>query len=173
MGTYVRKFVTAATASAVLTGGLIGLSAAPASAAEVCDDVYKRKYTEISSTWHKVVASGVIDNRRGDASVRESVSAGISASLKGSVEGEIGGKIDLAAAEISSKLGVSVEGSVTITRGKTTMIVAPARKRINYKIGIKKRVYQVYVTHQSRNCRVSNHWAKVTVADSYTETWNS
>lgn len=173
MGTSVRKFVTAATASAVFAGGLIGLSATPASAGEVCDDVYKRKYTEISSTWYKVVASGVVDNRRGDASVRETVTAGMDASLKGSVSGEIGGKIDVAAAEISSKLGVSVEASVSISKGKSTMIVVPARKRVSYKVGIKKREYQVYVTHQFRSCHVSNYWAKVTVADSYTETWNS
>ncbi|WP_332757305.1 hypothetical protein [Streptomyces sp. MT206] len=173
MGTSVRKFVTATTASAVFAGGLIGLSATPASAGEVCDDAYKRKYTEISSQWHKVVASGVVDNRRGDASVRESITADISASLKGGIEGEIGGKLDLAAAEISSKLGVSVEASASISKGKSTMIVVPAHKRVTYKIGIKKRVYQVYVTHQFRSCHLSNYWAKVTVADSYTETWNS
>ncbi|MFE9220526.1 hypothetical protein [Streptomyces lavendulae] len=173
MATSVRKFVTATAASAVFAGGLLGISATPASAGEDCDDVYKRKYTEISSQWHKVVASGVIDNRRSDAAVRQSIAAGSSASLKGSVEGEIGGKLDLAAAEISSKLGVSVEASVSISKGKTTTVVVPARKRVTYKIGIKKREYQVYVTHQFRNCHVSNSWAKVTVADSYTETWNS
>lgn len=97
----------------------------------------------------------------------------MSAGLTGSVSGEIGGTLNLAAAEISSKLGVSVEASASIAKGKTVMIEVPARKRVNYKIGIKKREYQVYVTHQARNCRVTNTWAKVTVANSYTETWNS
>ncbi|GAA1560740.1 MULTISPECIES: hypothetical protein [Streptomyces] len=173
MGTRVRTVMASTTASVVFAGGLIGLSATPASAAEICDNVYKRKYTEISSTWHKVVASGVIDNRRSAATTRESIAGQVSASLTGSVSGEIGGSLNLAAAEISSKLGVSVEASVSIAKGKTVMIEVPARKRVNYKIGIKKREYQVYVTHQSRNCRVTNSWAKVTVADSYTETWNS
>ncbi|GLV85790.1 hypothetical protein Slala03_54790 [Streptomyces lavendulae subsp. lavendulae] len=53
MATSVRKFVTATAASAVFAGGLLGISATPASAGEDCDDVYKRKYTEISSQWHK------------------------------------------------------------------------------------------------------------------------
>ncbi|MBO7935047.1 MULTISPECIES: hypothetical protein [Streptomyces] len=173
MRTSTRKFVTATAASAVFAGGLMGLSASPAAAHPDCDDVYKRKYTEISSTWHKVVASGTIDNRRSSASVRESISAEISASLKGTVSGEIGGKIDIAVAEINSKMGVSVEAGVSIAKGKTTMIVVPARKRVSYKIGIKKRVYQVAVSHQFRSCAVSNSYAKVTVADSYTETKNT
>ncbi|MFJ2610221.1 hypothetical protein ACIQOU_29865 [Streptomyces sp. NPDC091279] len=173
MQTSARKFVTATAASAILAGGLMGLSATPASATQDCDNVYKRKYTEISSTWHKVVASGTIDNRRSSASVRESVSAKVAASLKGSVSGEIGGKINLAVGEINSKFGVTVEASVSIELGKSTMIVVPAHKRVSYKVGIKKRVYQVYVTHQLRNCKVTNTWAKVTVPDSYTETKNT
>ncbi|MCM2390756.1 hypothetical protein [Streptomyces albipurpureus] len=56
---------------------------------------------------------------------------------------------------------------------KTTMIIVLARKRVSYKIGIKKRVYQVYVSHQFRSCNVSNYWAKVTVPDSYMETKNT
>ncbi|MGA5100815.1 hypothetical protein ACPCAC_26050 [Streptomyces lavendulocolor] len=172
MRTSARKFVTATTTSAVLAGCLTVLAAGPASAGEDCDDSYHRKYTETSSTWHKVVASGTINNRHSDASVRESVSAEISASLKGSVTGEFGGKIDIAVGEINAKGSVTVEASASIARGKTTMIVVPARKRVAYKIGIKKRVYQVYVSHQTRNCKVTNTYAKVTVADSYTETKN-
>jgi hypothetical protein len=168
-----RKFVTATTASALLAGCLTVMAAGPASAGEDCDDSYTRKYTEISSTWHKVVASGTIDNRRSDASVRESVSAEISASLKGSVSGEFGGKLDLAVAEINSKFSVTVEAGVSIAKGKTMMVVVPARKRVSYKTGIKKRVYQVYVSHQFRSCHVTNTWAKVTVADPYTETKNT
>ncbi|MFC4608967.1 hypothetical protein [Streptomyces maoxianensis] len=168
-----RKFITATTASAVLAGCLTVLAAAPASAGEDCDDSYHRKYTEISSSWHKVVASGTIDNRHSSASVRESVSAELSASLKGSVTGEFGGKLDLAVAEINAKGSVTVEASASISVGKSTMVIVPARKRVSYKIGIKKRVYQVYVSHQSRNCKVTNTYAKVTVADSYTETKNT
>ncbi|MFJ4316989.1 hypothetical protein ACIP46_17170 [Streptomyces lavendulae] len=112
MATSVRKFVTATAASAVFAGGLLGISATPASAGEDCDDVYKRKYTEISSQWHKVVASGVIDNRRSDAAVRQSIAAGSSAGLKGGVEGEIGGKLDLAAAEqLNRRPSAGTEGA--------------------------------------------------------------
>ncbi|MFJ6985258.1 MULTISPECIES: hypothetical protein [unclassified Streptomyces] len=173
MRTSARKLITAGAASAVLAGGLMGMSAAPASATPDCDDVYKRKYTELSSGWYKVVASGTIDNRRSSASVRESVSAEIGASLKGSVGGEIGGKLNLAVGEINSKFSLTVEAGVSIARGKTTMVVVPARKRVSYKIGIKKRVYQVYVSHQFRSCQVAHSWAKVTVPDSYTETRNT
>lgn len=168
-----RKFITATAASAVLAGGLVGVSAGTASARPDCDDSYKRKYTEISSTWHKVVASGTIDNRGSDASVRETVQAEMSASLKGSISGEVGGKLDLVVAEINGKFGLSVEGSVSVSQGKSSMIVVPARKRVSYKVGIKKRVYQVYVSHQFSSCNVSNYWAKVTVADHYTETKNT
>ena len=53
------------------------------------------------------------------------------------------------------------------------MIIVPARKRVSDKIGIKKRVYQVYVSHQFRSCNVSHYWAKVTVPDPYTENKNT
>ncbi|KND26542.1 hypothetical protein [Streptomyces acidiscabies] len=173
MRTSTRKFITAGAASAVLAGSLMALSASPASARPDCDNVYKRKYTEVSSTWHSVVASGTIDNRSSSASVRESISAKVGASLKASVTGEIGGKIDVVVAEINSKFSVTVEGSVSIERGKITAIDVPARKRVSYKIGIKKRTYQVYVTHQFSTCKVTNTWAKVTVPDSYVETKNT
>ncbi|MET9518738.1 hypothetical protein [Streptomyces sp. NPDC002994] len=173
MHTSARTFVTAATASAVLGTCLVGLAATPASAAEVCENQYKRKYTEISSDWHKIVASGTIDNRRSSASVRQSVSAEVAASLKGSVTGEIGGKLDLAVGEINARTSLTVEAGVSISMGKSVMVVVPARKRVSYKIGIKKRVFQVAVAHRWSNCQVDNSFAKVTVADHYTETRNT
>lgn len=127
MRTSAHKLVAATAASAILSGGLIGLSATPASAHPDCDDVYKRKYSEMSSRWYKVVASGTIDNRRSSASQRESISAELSASLKGSVSGEIGGGINLAVGEINAKFGVTVEGHVSISRGKTTILTYPQR----------------------------------------------
>ncbi|MGW7364328.1 hypothetical protein ACWGI8_13085 [Streptomyces sp. NPDC054841] len=148
------------------------MTASPASAGEICDNSYVRKYTPISANWHKVVASGTIDNRGSSASVRETVSAEIGAELKASVSGEIGGKVGVAVAEINAKLGVSVEASVKISKGRSVMVIVPARKRVAYKIGIKKRVYQVYVSHQQTNCRVTHTWAKVTVPDNTTETRN-
>ncbi|MET9518747.1 hypothetical protein [Streptomyces sp. NPDC002994] len=173
MRTSARTFTTLATASAVLGTCLMGLAAAPASAAEVCDNQYKRKYTEISSTWHTIVAQGTVDNRDSSASVRQSVSAEISASLKGSVTGEIGGKLDLAVGEINAKTSLTVEAGVSIAKGKSVTVIVPARKRVSYKIGIKKRVFQVAVAHRWSNCTVDNSFAKVTVADHYTETRNT
>lgn len=76
-------------------------------------------------------------------------------------------------AEINNKLGVTVESSVSITKGKTTEITVPARKRVSYNIGIKKRVYQVHVTHQFTTCNVTQTFAKVTVPDNYVETKNT
>jgi len=85
MRTSARKFVTTTAASAILAGGLLGLSTTSASARPDCDDSYQRQYTEISSTWYKVVASGTIDNRSSAASTRESVRSEVTTSLKGSV----------------------------------------------------------------------------------------
>ncbi|EGX60354.1 hypothetical protein SZN_08399 [Streptomyces zinciresistens K42] len=160
-----RKFTAVAAASAVLAGVLTGLTAEAASARPDCADISRRTYTEMASSWYKVVASGTIDNRDSPALVRDSAVAAEGARLKGEVSGEIGGSLGRAVAEINAMGPVTVEAEASFPKGWSKPLTVPAGERLSYRVGIKQRTYQVQVTRQFSSCVVVDSWAEVTVPD--------
>ncbi|WP_030669198.1 hypothetical protein [Streptomyces cellulosae] len=153
---------------AALSGGTL-TAAAPAFAAEQCDPHVSRSYSQTTSGWWLIAASGTVENRKAKE-VREEVAFETSGTRSTSVSSEVEASVGTVVAEINAKTSYSVNKSVTYTKGQKTTIVVGPKSTVHYKIGIMKRKFLVTKKRIYSNCKVVTSYGTATAADRTTTT---
>ncbi len=164
----IRAAGIALVTAAALSGGTL-TAAAPAFAGEQCTPHTTRSYSQTSSTWWLIAASGTVQNKKAKE-VREEVSFEKSGTRTTTKSGEISANVGVIVAEINAKGSYSVNKSVTYTKGRKTTIVVGPHSTVHYKIGVKKRKFLATQKRIYSNCKVVTTYGTVTAADNTTST---
>ncbi len=164
----IRAASVAIVTVAALSGGAL-TAAAPAFAGERCDPHVSRSYSQTTSGWWFVAASGTVENRKA-SEVREEVSFESSGTRSTSASAEVGASVDVVVAEINAKTSFTVNKSVSFTKGRKTTIVVGPKSTVHYKIGVKKRKFLVTTKRIFSNCKITEAYGTVTAADRTTTT---